>query len=249
MSADMSHYYRKLLLLVVIGAWLPATFAQDELLNEEQPPIKFYTVELIVFAYAEDVATGTEVFPAEKIEAPAELVDELVVQPRRRRHPDAIGLAPVLLRDDELSMHDTVERLELLDAYDPILHVGWTHAGFPQLDTDALPISHFGEPPQGLSGSFKLYLERYLHLVVDLALDAPADETTEVAAANPVYAFGDSRLQFAGRDETRFAPVRYRIEEDRIIKNGETRYFDHPKFGVIAKVIRVEETDAGIPAQ
>jgi hypothetical protein len=34
--------------------------------------------------------------------------------------------------------------------------------------------------------------------------------------------------------------VRYRIQENRIVKNGEIRYFDHPKFGVIAKVTRVE---------
>ena len=32
----------------------------------------------------------------------------------------------------------------------------------------------------------------------------------------------------------------YRIEEDRIVKNGDVRYFDHPKFGVVVKVTRVE---------
>jgi hypothetical protein len=36
-------------------------------------------------------------------------------------------------------------------------------------------------------------------------------------------------------------PVRFRIQENRILKNGELRYFDHPKFGVLAKVTRVEE--------
>ena len=37
--------------------------------------------------------------------------------------------------------------------------------------------------------------------------------------------------------------MRFRIQEDRIVKNGETRYFDHPKFGVVAKVTRVEEEE------
>jgi hypothetical protein len=37
------------------------------------------------------------------------------------------------------------------------------------------------------------------------------------------------------------APVRYRIFEDRIFKSGDLRYFDHPKFGVLAKITRVEE--------
>ena len=39
------------------------------------------------------------------------------------------------------------------------------------------------------------------------------------------------------------SPIRYRIFEDRIVKNGETRYFDHPKFGVIAKVTLSEQTE------
>ena len=38
-------------------------------------------------------------------------------------------------------------------------------------------------------------------------------------------------------------PVHYRIQEDRIFKSGETRYFDHPKFGVLAKITRWEEAE------
>ena len=38
-------------------------------------------------------------------------------------------------------------------------------------------------------------------------------------------------------------PVYYRLEENRILKNGELRYYDHPKFGVLAKVTRVEVED------
>jgi hypothetical protein len=30
------------------------------------------------------------------------------------------------------------------------------------------------------------------------------------------------------------------------MKNGDIRYFDHPKFGVIAKITRVEETEEEI---
>jgi hypothetical protein len=33
-------------------------------------------------------------------------------------------------------------------------------------------------------------------------------------------------------------PVRYRIYEDRIMKTGDLRYFDHPRFGVVARVTR-----------
>ena len=49
-------------------------------------------------------------------------------------------------------------------------------------------------------------------------------------------------------DEVYAPAVFYRISEDRILRNGETRYYDHPKFGLLARVTRVEEetqTDQG----
>jgi hypothetical protein len=226
------------LTLLLIAACLPAAvFAQDELIDEEVPEIKRYTVEIVVFSYVEDVSIGTEVFPADLIEEiiepvePVDTIEEIVVEERLRRTPDMIELDPVLLTEAEFTMHDVVERLELLDAYEPILHVGWTQPGFPREETDPMELAAFGEPPEGLNGNFKLYLGNYLHLVVDLAIDA-ATEIEEI----PI--FDDSVFIYS--DE---GPVRYRIQENRIIKNGEIRYFDHPKFGVIAKVTRVEITE------
>ncbi len=39
-------------------------------------------------------------------------------------------------------------------------------------------------------------------------------------------------------------PVRYRISEDRIFRSGELRYFDHPKFGVLARITRADVAPA-----
>ncbi len=60
--------------------------------------------------------------------------------------------------------------------------------------------------------------------------------------------FGDSRIQneYGAIDAygNLIVPsVRYRIFEDRIMKNGDIRYFDHPKFGVVAKTTRYEEPE------
>ena len=222
--------------ILAIATFCPTTLlAQDELLDEEQVPIKRYTVELIVFSYQENVGVGTELFPADEIELPTEEIEEIVVEERVRRHPDAVGLTSVFLTDEEFTMYDVVERLELLDAYDPIMHVGWTQAGFPLQDTDAMDLSVFGEPPVGLDGSFTLYLARYLHLVVDLSMDAPV-EVIEIEFDDYTSYEFDDMTPLDG-------PVRYRIQEDRIFKNGEIRYFDHPKFGVVAKVSRIEEVE------
>ncbi|MGI9272921.1 MAG: CsiV family protein [Woeseiaceae bacterium] len=235
----MTDLARKLTLLLFAFAAPTALLAQDELLDEEQPPIKRYTVELVVFTYTEDVSVGTEVFPPDIIESPTDenaAIAEVKVTKRARRHPDFIGYVPVLLDEKDFTMNDVVRRFELLDAYDPIFHVGWTQVGSPQADTPPLQLETFGTPPAGLNGSFTLYLGRYLHLVVDLAMDAPRS----------AYKFS-----FADQPELIEGPVRYRIQENRIIKNGETRYFDHPKFGVVAKVIRVEEIedDEELPVQ
>lgn len=224
---------RKLLLLSAMLAVPLAAFSQDELLSEEQVPIKYYTVELIVFTYEENVGVGTEVFPPDEIAATHDQLEELAVVQKQRRHPDAVGLRPVLLAEDDFTLVSEARRLQLLDAYRPIMHVGWTQAGFPLQDVDALDLTTFGNVPPGLSGSFTLYLARYLHLVVDLEMDGSPEEIGVQFDDEPAYSLTDISPPVG--------PVHYRIQEDRIVKNGEIRYFDHPKFGVVAKVTRVEQ--------
>ena len=115
-----------------------------------------------------------------------------------------------------------------------------------------MELAVFGEPPEGLDGSFQLYLGRYLHLVVDLALSAPTEVEEIVFVDEREFIYGDSRPQYEFEIEPEVGPVRYRIQENRIIKNAEIRYFDHPKFGVIAKVTRVEvddENEVRVPLQ
>ena len=105
---------------------------------------------------------------------------------------------------------------------------------------NALELGNRG--PLRLDGTVSVYLGRYLHVALDLALvdrqaPRPAMETEQ-----PRY-YGDDRSSPPmGYQSTGFAPqIVYRIQEDRIVRNNETRYFDHPKFGVIARVIRIED--------
>ena len=204
-----------------------------------------YTVEMIVFKYNEDVGLGNERFVPE---APPELDDEFVFgdqrqqaeppgdaltqpQPVEQAIPDQVDerfadrrfYEIERLDDDQLTMADTWEHLERLDVYRPIMHFGWTQHTLPDDVTDPRPLDSFARPPGDLNGELELYLGRYLHLVVDLSLDA---------------AGGGGRFEDDGLLGT--APIRYRIQEDRIFKSGEMRYFDHPKFGVLAKITRAD---------
>lgn len=233
-----------------------------ELLEEVEPELRRYTVEVIVFAYAENVSVGTELFLPDVIEAEHELLDiaddgaivtftdmadevaEAVLEAAAEEAETRFEM--VLLMQDELTMTDTLDRLDRLDAYEPLLHIGWTQTVLPRDETPSLDLREFGRPPEGLTGDFTLYLSRYLHLVVNLALDAPETE-------DAVLQFGEEPMQgepyesdgyeYYGRvlkPEPVYEPLRFKINENRLFKSGEIRYYDHPKFGVVAKILRFE---------
>jgi hypothetical protein len=149
----------------------------------------------------------------------------------------------VRLAEDDFSLVDVADRFDRLDAYETLMHVGWTQPSFSEEETPPIELRLLGEPPPGLDGTLTLYLSRYLHLVVDLALDAPGDFEEEVVGEDSFFRFGDSRPSYEDGLEPVMPLVRFRIQEDRILKNGELRYFDHPKFGVLARVTRVEEPE------
>lgn len=149
----------------------------------------------------------------------------------------------VRLPEEEFTLVDAARKFELLDAYETMMHFGWTQPTFLEEETPAIELRLLAEPPEGLNGTLTLYLSRYLHLVVDLALDAPDEFEKEVVDDDSFFSFGDARARYGNDYAVAPLPVRFRIQENRILKNGELRYFDHPKFGILAKVTRVEEPE------
>jgi Peptidoglycan-binding protein, CsiV len=236
---------------------LSATYAvaqqpgTDEQAAPEEP--KSYTVEVVIFTYAEPVGVGTEIFPPDAPE-PAALPDEETGQaaddetgaaaPPDSAVPataatgdEAPAFAFHVLTSDEYTMQDILDRLHRLDVYRTVMHFGWTQPALSRDETTPIELRTFGDPPAGLDGNFTLYLSRFLHLVVDLSLEADTAAPTD----QPVAGFGDDRDR-TGPEQAQL-PVHYRIEENRIVKSGDIRYFDHPKFGVVAKVTRVDDAD------
>jgi Peptidoglycan-binding protein, CsiV len=232
---------------------LLAINAAAQQISDEQPAdVRRYTVEMIIFAYADTVSAGSEIFvPDLPPEAEIQALDEFgVVTPDALQSSPDIAAEPiveetaenaiddsfeeqvpfeiVMLPEDEFSLDTVYEHLDRLDAYRPLLHFGWTQPTYADRLSKPRPLSSFVTPPEGLAGELNLYLSRYLHLVVNLELGAPSTNATFDTYRN------DYVLDY---------PVRYRINEDRIFRNGELRYFDHPRFGVLAKITRVEEGD------
>lgn len=225
--------------LILIMLPLVAAQAQEDS-TDEDAEIRRYAVEMIIFRYAQAVSVGTEIFPADKpvVEDPGFDQEPLLTEdepleeiPRFYR---SIEFAP--LAEDEYTMGDILGRLERLDVYEPLMHFGWSQATWPNEDTLPIELGTMGTPPKGLNGSLRLYLSRYLHLVVDLQLDAPEARDSVDSLSN----YGEYRSLNEFGDIGEPIPVRYQINENRILRSGELRYFDHPKFGVLARVTRVE---------
>jgi hypothetical protein len=237
-----------LLLLPLLAA---GALAQETLEEEEEPDVRRYTVEMIIFSYAQSVSTGSEIFPPD-LPPDVEIVDDMLLDEdlegtaALESVPEIIAEPEVnedkqyelkMLAEEDFGLLETYEHLERLDAYEPLMHFGWTQPTYPDQEVEARPLSSFATPPDGLEGELTLYLSRYLHLAVKLQLDESfADEPAEDS-------YNDGYYDDFSEDPPISYPVYFRIDEDRIFRNGELRYFDHPKFGVLAKITRVEEEE------
>ncbi len=147
------------------------------------------------------------------------------------------------LLPEELTMVEIHERLSALDAYKPVLWGGWTQTTHELELTPAIRLRALGTPPIHIDGTLTLFLKNYLHLVVDLT----SEQRIEII--QPVYRQEKpSYSGYRGGDDPNYRTVdtqisHYRIQEDRLFRSGQLRYYDHPKFGVLATVNRVEEEE------
>ena len=100
--------------------------------------------------------------------------------------------------------------------YRVLTHLHWVQT--VDAKSVAKPVRIASVNPEELEGSIRFYMSRHLHLDVNLLFR----ETLSVAGADP-------------RTEV------YRLSEQRKLKSQETHYFDHPRFGVLARVMPVEK--------
>lgn len=249
----------KIAVLLLPFLALTASWAQVETVSDSSPveEVRRYTIEVVIFRYAEDFGLGTEHFypdevPVSDDELSAdneELIGEVDIDPASRGinlltyAANADALRFELLPEDDYALTDVVDRLERLDVYETMMHFGWTQPSLAADQTRPIELGIFGDVPAGLQGSFSLYMSRYLHLVVDFALAAQPDGASDTALDEPMPSFGDPVDQYIDPFAATRQPVYFRISEDRIVKDGDTRYFDHPKFGILARITRVEEEE------
>ena len=143
-------------------------------------------------------------------------------------------------------MKDIYEKLVTLDAYKPLMRAAWTQATYEKDQTLPIRLRRLGNSPLRLEGSLTLYLSRFLHLVVDLTLESKHEQSgSGQQRDHDVRYYGDRRSSrnYSYGYERGTTPIKYSISEDRIFRNGELRLYDHPRFGVLARITRYEEAE------
>ena len=171
----------------------------------------------------------------------------------RRPDPDflALDIEPqfpdYVALEDGMQLGRVYSRLERLDAYVPILHRAWTQAARPAAEAVPVRVRSDELDEFSFAGTIKLYKERYVHLALDLEL-APTLRDAGEPRIESWPAFGDvSPTPQPDQVSTRSEAPGFRLSESRRIRGVNAQYFDHPQFGVIARVSEIELEEESEP--
>ena len=199
------------LALGLTAALVTKSFAQEQ--EEPEAPLDRFEVELVVFAYRDVFGNGETLrLPPEPPEQPdpfAEMgsePDDEPVAPEPEPEEDPPPIRVTRLTNDQLKMQDIRQRIDRVDAYDLLLHSGFGQEGVEEKWAEPISVRRLRAPAQ-LDGTISLHRGRFLHVILDLAL-------------NPDGGFSEP----------------YRLSERRRLRSGEVHYFDHPALGVVLTV-------------
>ncbi len=210
-----------------------------------------YEIELIIFRHVDQSRNTPEIPAATSIfrSSPLDLtLAEIPMQPPLpapplafsaitpddsiRRPPISFYITPlqpeypdfVPLRDTTHELGQVYANLEQVDAYEPLIHVGWVQQARESDNalTYHLPPEIIGD--HSIAGTVTLYKNRYLHLDIDLALETAGQQVRSHSLFGP---------------RASEPPEVYKLTESRRIRGTTAHYFDHPQFGLITRIREV----------
>jgi len=119
---------------------------------------------------------------------------------------------------DAYQLNNISNGLRQSGSYSVLFHKAWRQPAYDEANAVDLPVHAVSASGKNtIEGSVRLIRERFLHLEADLLMMSAGNH-------NPVM---DVNMAAA--------PV-YSLREKRRIKSNVTHYFDHPHFGMIARV-------------
>jgi len=221
---------------LLIGTQAFGQTADDE---PEAEPGPVYQVEVLVFRNIDQSRTTAEISRLVEPEIEDVLDQQLarltVADPPPSAAADTLPEQAFweLAKRDQLVMRADAERLQSLPAYELVGHFAWLQAADDVTVAREIITSDLDENAD-VSGSFKLFRKRYLHLAVDLTLGA----TNEALRDGSRGGFGQ------------LLPVQQAspaIVDSRRMRLGRTVYFDQPEFGVLARIEKMKFDESEWP--
>lgn len=232
-------------LRLVIGALVLALVAgvapaqTDEVLAEPEAAPPEFEIEIVIFEYVggavgarEDWAyidTGRDAVTQQMISEgkiildlpPIDTLSDDVMDGQPEAEPKPLVWTP--LADDQRRLTDTFARMRNSRDYKPLVHAAWRQPVYGEIDATTLALERVAGTPSNLGASASIYVERFLHLTLDLELAKPITQAADLPGS-----------------------LIYRLEEKRKMRSGETHFFDHPRFGAVALISKPDpETVTG----
>ena len=219
----------------------------------------WYRVELVLFAYTEPDAGGEWWYENPGLPARDQTIGLIMetadpVSADSPGAPEDEDLKPyVVLPRQDFRLAGVRRVLALSREYRPLLHVAWQQPGLDARNVRAVHLDNtrfekkaaeqlevepepgevrdepeYTPPVKVFDGTVRLRKSRFLHLDVDFAYFP--DTLQQPDLEMPAQAAGHRRF-----------PADYvRLRESRRIKPDDLNYFDHPLFGLVVEVSRIE---------
>jgi hypothetical protein len=153
-----------------------------------------------------------------------------------------------LLERDELALGDKYRIIQRLGAYQPLAHGGWVQDALAQEEALEFRFSNLGVVSP--RGTLKLYVSRFLHLVVDLSYyphqqRLPPFENSSSPFPSPA---AESTPRPTMTLEEIDLPLSYRLRAERRTLRDELAYIDHPAFGILVRITLEPADEPGTSA-
>ncbi|MCP3850613.1 MAG: hypothetical protein GY694_10300 [Gammaproteobacteria bacterium] len=236
----------------------------DQNSSEQSPPKEkqYYIVELVLFQHLNEQGKLDEFWSRPDVFNSNQLIDStnntgLANQPlentltddtptlaeydlqNRRFSPLRNGIAELSSANYKLS--DSAAHLRYSKDFKLLAHFGWTQRSLSK--NRALPIritsNPYSETPMP-SGELKLYVTRYLHLMIDLQSSEctyPSTKAVATAVDTAVETEVETEVETAVEsDETQCTNQVYRFAQNRKMRSRELHYIDNPLYGLLVYV-------------
>ena len=141
-----------------------------------------------------------------------------------------LGREPQIIEDEEQwQLADVIERINDSRDFQLLTYQVWQQDGILFDETEPFALQSVSDDAGMLEGTATLSLSRFLHLLVEIDW-LPQGKNERY----PLY---------SGLAGLIAKPTPFSIKESRLVHGGEIHYFDHPHFGVVALITRVEEPE------